>query len=115
MRTDNNHHQETTTLVPAVDVFENADEILILADMPGAVGSDIEVTLEKDELAISAPLKTAPGRAPEAGETYRRVFRVPQEIDAGAILAELRQGVLELHLPKSAAAKPRVITVKTVN
>ena len=113
MFTDSNGQK--STLVPAVDVYENADEILILADMPGAVGSAVEVTLEKDEIAISAPRKTAAGESPETGETYRRVFRVPKEIDPGGIVAELRQGVLELHLPKSAAAKPRVITVKTVN
>jgi len=52
---------------------------------------------------------------PEKAQTYRRVFRVPQGIDGGKIGAELRQGVLEIRLPKSAAAKPRVITVKTVN
>jgi HSP20 family protein len=107
------------TSAPAVDVYEGDDEILVVADMPGARPESVTVKLEKDELFISAKRDTDVGGQLLFGTRrdceYRRTFLVPRGIDGGAITAEMSQGVLKVHLPKSAAVKPRTIEVKARN
>jgi HSP20 family protein len=107
------------TSAPPVDVYENDEEILVVADMPGARSDSVTVKLEKDELYISAVRDgdvsgqlLAGGR--RDGE-YRRTFLIPRGVDPAGISAEMSGGVLKVHLPKTADVKPRVIQVKTVN
>lgn len=101
--------QQRAAVAPAVDVFENKDEILIFADLPGVAKDNLAIHLEKNELAIE-------GRRPDAGDEepydYRRTFVVPAGIDADRISASLQNGVLRVALPKPAALKPRTIAVK---
>jgi HSP20 family protein len=105
-----------STSAPPVDVYENDDEILVMADVPGARADAVTVKVEKDELYISALRQADPeGRLVAGGRwdaEYRRSFVVPRGTDSAAITAELNQGVLKVHLPKTAAVKPRVIEVK---
>ncbi|MCA9715489.1 MAG: Hsp20/alpha crystallin family protein [Myxococcales bacterium] len=104
-------------MAPPVDIYENADEFRILADLPGVDERALSVRMDGDELTIEAPRGArASGAAlvrelPAAG--FRRVFRIPEVIDAEKIDARLRSGVLEVVLPKVAAAKPRQIQVRT--
>jgi HSP20 family molecular chaperone IbpA len=103
--------QQRPTLTPTVDIYENNDEVLILADLPGVAKADLAVHLEKGKLTIDG--KRPPGGEPGAEAfDYRRTFAVPQGIDAEKIVAGLTGGVLRLHLPKSAALKPRQIEIK---
>lgn len=102
-------------VAPVVDIYENNDEILLYADMPGVTKENIRVNVENGTLAISGVrnLKTA-GTAnwQEFGDVeYRRSFSVPQTIDINKVDADLKDGVLRLHLPKSEAAKPRIIEI----
>jgi HSP20 family protein len=97
------------TVAPPVDVFENKDELLILADLPGVAQDDVVVNLDKNQLTIEG---RCPSAADEDAFDYRRSFVVPQGIDADKIAANLTSGVLRLHLPKAAALKPRQIQVK---
>jgi HSP20 family molecular chaperone IbpA len=99
--------QERREIAPAVDIFENKDEVLILADLPGVDKDDVTIHFEKNQLAIIA--KRQPK---EEGFDYARRFVLPNGIDAERISAEFTQGVLRLELPKSAAHKPRTIQVK---
>lgn len=104
------------TIAPVVDIYENDDEILLHADMPGVSKEDISVNVDNGKLDISGIRKMeASGAAnwQEFGNVeYRRSFSVPQTIDVGKVGAKLEDGVLKLHLPKSEAAKPRMIEVK---
>jgi HSP20 family molecular chaperone IbpA len=95
-------------LTPTVDVFENEDELLLLADMPGATAESVAVNVESGQLTIEAQRTVH-------GETvlYRRTFQLPGTIDAESISAELRDGTLHVHLKKSEKAKRRVIPVRT--
>ncbi|MEO1129005.1 MAG: Hsp20/alpha crystallin family protein [Planctomycetota bacterium] len=102
---------------PLVDIIENDTELTILADLPGASASSIDVSYRDGVLSLLAPVED---RAPEGGTgvlqeynvgSYRRTFRIAQHVDADAIAAEYRDGVLTLHLPKVAAVRPRQITV----
>ncbi len=95
---------------PPVDIFENKDEILILADVPGVTPEGLALNLDKDQLTIDAHRTELAGDEPSFD--YRRTFVVPRGIDADKISAHLTNGVLKLVLPKPAALKPRQIEVK---
>lgn len=104
--------------VPPVDIVELPDELLLTAEVPGAVGEQIDVRFEDGELRIDAPV--APRTAGKnflleeyAVGSYVRSFRLGQSIDGTRISAEYVDGVLTLHLPKVEAAKPRRIAVRT--
>ena len=101
---------------PRVDVYENANELLVLADIPGANQNDISIQLEKGQLTIEARRKDDIDANPLVAEyrpaDYVRVFSVPQGIDANKIDAQVAAGVLRLRLPKSDALKPRRIEVR---
>ncbi|MFH2093429.1 MAG: Hsp20/alpha crystallin family protein [Pseudomonadota bacterium] len=104
-------------LAPAVDIYENEDEILLYTDMPGVVKQDISVNIDNGTLSLSGIRKLTPHNTAiweEFGDVeYVRNFSVPQAIDIERVEAELKDGVLRLHLPKSEAAKPRQIEIKT--
>ena len=108
--------QQRETVAPAVDVYENPDELLLLVDVPGATNEGIDVQLDKGQLTIVAKRSEAVSGALLAGEyrtrDYLRVFSVPQGIDSSRIDAQLSGGVLRLQLPKSDSVKPRRIEVK---
>jgi HSP20 family protein len=105
------------TFTPRCDILELADELVLYADLPGVQPGDVDVRYEKGELAIYARCT-----ARQEGENYLaceygvgdyyRAFTVGEAIDADQISAELKQGVLTVHLPKSEAIKPKKIAVK---
>lgn len=108
--------------IPNVDILENDTELLLLADVPGAKAGDIDIDYEHGRLTIQA--RVAP-RQPEdrtrylmreygVGD-YRRSFEIGEGIDAEKIHAEVADGVLTLHLPKSQALQPRRIAVQSAN
>jgi HSP20 family protein len=104
--------------VPATDIFETGDELVLVADLPGVKAADLEVTLEDNVLVIrGAPHAEAKPRGEvllqefAAGEFYR-AFQLPADYDTARIQAALKQGVLTLRLPKSERLKPRRIEVK---
>jgi HSP20 family protein len=104
------------TVAPLVDILENDDEILLFADMPGVDKKDITINIDNGRLALSGIREVSPVGAAnweEFGDVeFRRTFSVPQTIDVASVNAELKDGVLLLHLPKSEAAKPRQIEIK---
>lgn len=102
-------------LTPLVDIYENDDEILLHAEMPGVTKDDITVNIDNGNLALTGVRSMSKGGAAEWEEfgevEYQRVFSVPQTIDVNKVSAELKDGVLALHLPKSEAAKPKQIKI----
>lgn len=101
---------------PAVDIYENDAEILVHADMPGVLKDDISVNIDNGKMLLSGTRRLQPGGSASWRELtdveFRRTFAVPQSIDVNKVHAELKNGVLRLHLPKSEAAKPRRIEIK---
>jgi len=95
---------------PPVDIFENKEEILILADVPGVKTEGVSLNLDKDQLTIDAHRTELTEGEPSFD--YRRTFVVPRGIDPDKITANLANGVLRLVLPKPASLKPRQIEVK---
>ena len=105
------------TFTPRADILETADELRLLLDLPGVRPEDVELNFERGELTVLGKCATPerPGRLLaaeyEVGDYYR-AFLIGQEVDAEKISAELKSGVLTVHLPKSAAARSRRIAVK---
>jgi HSP20 family protein len=102
---------------PNVDILEQADELLVLADLPGAKSDKIDINFEKGVLALHAhvPARQDENQRYLAREygigDYYRTFRVSEVIDASRISADYADGVLTLHLPKAESIKPRKINV----
>jgi len=94
------------TISPPVDVFENADEVLVVADVPGVRAQDVDVRVENGTLTLEAK------RSSEPETTFARSFRIPTGVDGANISAEAKNGTLLVRLPKVAAVKPRRITVQ---
>lgn len=104
------------SISPAVDIYENEDEILLYADMPGATKEGISVNIDNGTMVLSGMRKLETSGAVTWEEfsdvQYRRTFSVPQTIDIDKVDAQVKDGVLKLHLPKSEAAKPKRIEIK---
>jgi HSP20 family protein len=105
------------TVAPRVDIFETDKELLMYADLPGVATGNVDLRYEDGELVLQGKVSTEqPGQA-VAGEfapaDFYRVFRVHDTIDAGKIEAELKNGVLTVHLPKEAKHQPRQVAIKS--
>lgn len=110
--------QDMPRIAPVVDIYENENEILLQADMPGVTKEQVTINVDNGKLEISGMRKLqtkGTSTWQEFGDVeYRRIFSVPQSIDVGKVNAELKEGVLKLHLPKTEAAKPRTIQISAV-
>jgi len=104
-------------VAPDVDIYINDDEVLLIADLPGVDKKDLVINLEDNTLTIEGHFDHSFTESSLRREfdsiDYRRVFTLPKGIDTEKAVAEYKLGVLELHLPKSAAVKPRQIKVET--
>jgi HSP20 family molecular chaperone IbpA len=104
-------------MLPLVDSYENKDEIILLVDMPGIEKKELEISVDNGVLCVSGfrGLETRGSAIREefGNVEFKRSFSIPQTIDNENIEAELKDGVLKLHLPKSEAAKPRLVEIKT--
>jgi HSP20 family protein len=101
---------------PDVDILERPDAFVIHADMPGVSEETVEVDLDKGVLTLNArPDEDEDDHRPLHSEYrsggYHREFRVSEDIDAASVSATMKDGVLELLLPKSAESQPRRIAV----
>lgn len=94
---------------PAVDIFENAEGFLIVADLPGVQADGLTLEYNPPELRFSGR------QADSAGAehvVFERRFELGSGIDPASIQASLTRGVLRIELKKSAALRPRRIDVR---
>ncbi len=96
-------------LAPHVDIFENDNELLVVADVPGLDPQEIGVHVDLPEFRIEAKVKGIV----DGPVVYSRTFRVDERIDPERVQAEYRDGVLRVHLAKSAAFRPRKVDVRS--
>ncbi len=101
---------------PAVDIFENSNELTVVVDMPGINSENVEVDLRENILTIIGDTKAEEFDGQEllteyGTGGYYRTFRVNNLIDHAKIAASMNDGVLTLKLPKSEKAIPRKIPV----
>jgi HSP20 family protein len=105
------------TFIPTTDIYETADKLTVVMEMPGVQKNNIEVAVEHDVLKVYGRLDFSNYTGLQAIYTeynvghYARSFRLSSKIDQGKITAEIKDGVLHLSLPKTQEAKPRTISV----
>lgn len=105
---------------PRTDFIETTDGFTVYVDLPGVAADRIEMGYEAGTLTLRC---TVPPRQDLETEfllheygvgDFDREFAVPDTVDADGIAADLDRGVLTIHLPKSAAARPRRIPIRSV-
>jgi HSP20 family protein len=103
---------------PAVDLYEDKDNLVVKAELPGMKKEEIEVSLHDGVLSISGERKSEP-RA-ENAETYRserfvgrfnRSVTLPSPVSGAKVTAQYKNGILTITLPKTEEAKPKQIEV----
>jgi HSP20 family molecular chaperone IbpA len=105
-------------LVPAVDIFEDADGISVVLDMPGVSKERLHVKADGNGLVVEGDAEIPMAEGMEAvyadvrATHYRRSFGLTGELDAERIEAGLKDGVLTLRIPKRSELKPRRIEIK---
>lgn len=105
---------------PAVTVYETQDEYVFQAELPGWTREQVSLNFENQTLTLSGnrQLQNGDGRQYHRVEgfygQFSRSFTVPGVVDFNRVQAEMKDGVLTVHLPKREEAKPRQIEVKTV-
>jgi HSP20 family protein len=108
---------QSLMFTPRVDILESEDELLLLADLPGVKVEDVDIRFENGELQLHGRCAARQEGADyllaeyDVGDFFR-AFTITEEVDADKIAAELKNGVLTVHLPKSEKAKPKRIAVK---
>lgn len=124
-RTDANKVPAPTTraarwsYTPDVDVLESPDGFTVVADLPGVSVDHLDIAFENGVLRLHGRAETRrpPGLSYLAQEygvgDYDRTLNFGDMIEVDGIAAELTNGVLTVHLPKSASARPRRIDIQT--
>jgi HSP20 family protein len=110
------HEVET----PALDMYEKDGQIVVKAELPGIAADQIEVTVTGNELKLSGERKEEKEVREEdyfhSERTYGRIFRsvvLPDGVDTDAVTATVKDGVVEVTLPRKQAAATKKIEVKT--
>jgi HSP20 family protein len=105
--------------MPAMNVADANDGLFLTFELPGVERSDIKIAVRDNVLSVSGmrkPMNLPEGSSWVKAETWNgsfaRSIELPQQIDAGAITAELENGLLKLTLPKLPEAKPREISIR---
>jgi HSP20 family protein len=102
---------------PRVDILELPEKLVLTLDMPGVRPEDVEINFERGELTVAGKRQPVEHKGQwlveevETGDFYR-AFLISQDVAADKISAELKNGVLTVHLPRVEAALPRKISVK---
>jgi HSP20 family protein len=104
---------------PSVDITEDDQEYLFKADLPEMKKEDVKVVVEDGVLSISGERKVEKEekkkkyhRIERSYGFFERTFVVPEGANAAKIVADFKDGVLKVHLPKSPMSKPKPIEVK---
>ena len=110
--------RDRLAFVPRADVYETAEAITVVADMPGVDETSLDITLENNILSINGyvePLRpegySLAYAEYEVGD-YQRAFALSDQIDRDGIEAVVKDGVLRLFLPKATEARKRRIAIK---
>ena len=101
---------------PTVDIFETEEGLTVFADLPGVDKDGLSIEVKNDILTLEGRAKDAGMGMPVVREfelvNFFRQFQISNSIDPHRIRAELKHGVLQIHLPKAEAAKPKKIDVE---
>ena len=117
-RTNQAQDMSKKAVVPAVDIVERESGITLFADMPGVSKERLSVNVDSDNLTIEGqaqidvPENIGLVHSEVRTPLFRRTFTLSRDLDPTRIEAILRNGVLQLHIPKAEEARPKRIEVK---
>jgi HSP20 family protein len=104
---------------PAVDIYETADKIVLVADLPGIDQESLEVRVENNTLILKGERRMQKNvqqenyhRIERGYGAFQRTFALPGSVDQDRIQADYRHGILEIGLPKSETSHPKRIQVQ---
>ncbi len=104
---------------PLTDITEDEKEFLLMVELPEMKKEDVKVTVEAGILRITGERKSEKDektkmyhRMERSYGSFERAFTLPERADGSKISADYKDGVLKVHLPKTAEAKPKAIEVK---
>lgn len=107
--------EDARVLTPPVDIFETENGLVVVADLPGVDKDQIDINVEKNVLTIKAKttqqLTESLARQEYQLLPFFRQFQLSDAVDQAKISAEMKYGVLTIHLPKVAEKQPRKIDV----
>lgn len=110
---------DSEVVTPVVDVYEEKDDIVVKAELPGMDKNDIEVAISDSELTLKGEKKKEEKveekgyyRCERSYGAFTRSVQLPKEVKAEKIKASFKNGILEVRLPKSEEAKAREIKIK---
>jgi len=105
---------------PPVNIWTNEDEAVLLAELPGIDPDRLDIAVKDETVTVrgerpASDLKEGESyvRRERSAGSFARTFALPFKLDPEKVGAEYHRGVLEIHLPRSAADKPKKITVTT--
>jgi len=103
---------------PPVDIFEDEEGITLMLDMPGVAKDRLDVRVERDRLLVEGDLEIDVPKEMEShyadirASHYERTFSLSgEQLDTDAVQAELKDGVLKIHIPRREELKPKKIQV----
>ena len=108
----------TRTWAPPVDIYENGDNLVLKAELPGINPDDVEIRVEDNTLYLKGERKFEKEvkeqnyhRVERSYGTFTRTFSLPNSVDADKVAANYKDGVLTLTMPKKEEAKPKTIKI----
>lgn len=106
-------------LSPAVDIYDEENEIVIKAEVPGIGKDDIEISINKNVLTISGEKKLESKveekdyhRIERSYGSFSRSFRLPEDVDVDKAKADFKDGVLEIRVPRTEETQAKKIEIK---
>ena len=117
-RTDDEEGLTGSTWSPAVDIFETPDSIVMKAELPGVRRENIDIQVRENTLTLKGERKFEREvkdenylRMERSYGTFQRAFSLPAVVQQDKIKAVLRDGVLEVSMPKAEEAKPQQVKI----
>jgi HSP20 family molecular chaperone IbpA len=114
---DGHTAEQSPVYRPSVDIMDSPSDVVLVADVPGVDESHLDVTLDKNVLTIRGKVERpsfedcTPVRTEYGVGDFERVFTVSEDVNRDAIEATVKDGVLQLKLPKTAQSARRKINV----
>ena len=104
--------------VPPVDIFEQNDQLVIRAEVPGVKKDDLDVRIENGVLTLRGERKPAADvtednafRLERTYGAFTRSFTLPRTVDGASVTASYKDGILEVRVPKAESAKPKKVEI----
>lgn len=108
----------TGTWTPSVDVYEDSDRYILVAELPGLSKEDVQIELKENVLTLKGERKFQEEykdqtchRMERAYGGFVRSFALPSQVETAKVEAKFKDGVLTVSVPKAAAVRPRVIPI----